>query len=397
MRKRRSSGRVTLQDVADYVGVGIMTVSRAMRTPELVSDKVRQQVESAASQLGYQASAPASELVATPDTGRVTLQDVARHAGVGPMTVSRALRDPSLVSESALQKIQQAVAATGYVPNQAAAALASAQLHTVAVLYPFQHDRASNRFVQALQQTLSKQPFQLIMACHEYHQYGETPLVEKLLQSRPAALVLFGAQLSEKTCALIAQAELVTVNVCGAERFPADITLNMAIGDAAERLTHYLLDKGYRRIAFIGAHTDNRLHRQQLNGWHKAMLAHYQNADLMITVPEAPTLQQGRYALGQLLQNQPDLDAIICSHEELAFGVLAECQRRLMKVPYDLAVACLDGSDNCDHTFPALTSMRLNYEQLGQQVGEQLMAMLDNAPPAQEQQLKFTLEPGASS
>lgn len=396
MRKRRSSGRVTLQDVADYVGVGAMTVSRVMRTPELVSDSVRNKVEQAARALGYQANPEASELAAG-RSDRVTLQDVARHAGIGPMTVSRALRDPSQVSEASLIKIQQAVATLGYVPNQAASTLASSQLHTVAVLYPFQHDRASTRFVQALQQTLSKQPFQLIMACHEYHQYGETPLVEKLLQNRPSALVLFGAQLSKKTCELIESAELVTVNVCGAERFSADITLDIAINDAAERLTAHLLDKGYRRIGFIGAHTDNRLHKQQLNGWHKAMLMHYQNADLMITVPDAPSLEFGRYALGQLLQNQPDMDAIICSHEEIAFGVLSECQRRLLKVPYDMAVACLDGSANCDHTFPALTSMRLNYEKLGQQVGQQLMAMLDNAPQPQEEQVRFSLEPGASS
>jgi len=396
MRKRRGSGRVTLQDIADYVGVGAMTVSRVMRTPELVSEKVRNKVEQAVSVLGYEANTEASALSAQ-GVNRVTLQDVARHAGVGPMTVSRALRDPGQVSAASLEKIRQAVGELGYVPNQAASSLASSQLHTVAVLYPFQHDRASTRFVQALQQTLSKHPFQLIMACHEYHQYGETPLVEKLLQNRPSALVLFGAQLSKKTCELIESAELVTVNVCGAERFSADITLDIAISDAAERLTAHLLDKGYRRIGFIGAQTDNRLHKQQLNGWHKAMLMHYQNADLMITVPDAPSLQFGRYALGQLLQSQPDLDAIICSHEEIAFGVLSECQRRLLKVPYDLAVACLDGSDNCDHTFPALTSMRLNYEKLGLQVGQQLMAMLDDAPSPQEEQVRFSLEPGASS
>lgn len=396
MRKRRSSGRVTLQDIADYVGVGIMTVSRVMRTPELVSDKIRNQVEQAASVLGYEANVSASELSSSV-VSRYTLKDVARYAGVGPMTVSRALRDPTLVSDASLEKVLNAVTALGYTPNKAAVELATNQLHTIAVLYPFQNDRSGNRFVHGLQQILNKQPFQMIMASHEYHQYGETPLVEKLLQHEPSALVLFGAQLSPKTCALIESAELVTVNVCGAERFAADITLHIDISDAAERLTTYLLEKGYRRLAFIGAHTDNRLHKQQLNGWHKAMLAHYQNADLTITVPDAPSFQLGRYALGQLLQNQPDLDAVVCSHEEIAFGVMSECQRRLLKIPYDLAVACLDGTDNCDHTFPVLTSMRMNYENLGHQVGQKLIAMLDDVPPALEEHVKFTLKMGGSS
>ncbi|WP_034945477.1 LacI family DNA-binding transcriptional regulator [Erwinia oleae] len=396
MGKRRSSGRVTLQDVANYVGVGIMTVSRVMRTPELVSDKIRQQVQQAVDTLGYEANVQASHLAGHPST-RTTLQDVARHAGVGPMTVSRALREPELVSDASLKKIHQAVAELGYVPHQAAATLASTQLHTVAVLYPFQHDRASNRFIQSLQQSLNNQPFRLIMACHEYHQYGETALVEKLLQMRPAALVLFSAQLSQKTCKLIESADIVTANIGGAGHFPADITFNVAIAEAAETLTHSLLEKGYQRIAFLGAHTDNRLHKQQLNGWHKAMMSHYQNADLMITVPDAPSLEFGRYALCQLLQNQPDLDAVICSHEEIALGVMYECQRRLLKIPYNLAVACLNGSDNCDHTFPVLTSMRLDYEKLGQTVGEKLLMMLDDSPHAVEEDLKFVLHIGDSS
>ncbi|HBT11895.1 MAG TPA: LacI family transcriptional regulator, partial [Erwinia persicina] len=86
MRKRRGSGRVTLQDIADYVGVGAMTVSRVMRTPELVSEKVRNKVEQAVSVLGYEANTEASALSAQ-GVNRVTLQDVARHACVGPMTV----------------------------------------------------------------------------------------------------------------------------------------------------------------------------------------------------------------------------------------------------------------------------------------------------------------------
>ncbi|HBT29073.1 MAG TPA: LacI family transcriptional regulator, partial [Erwinia persicina] len=129
MRKRRGSGRVTLQDIADYVGVGAMTVSRVMRTPELVSEKVRNKVEQAVSVLGYEANTEASALSAQ-GVNRVTLQDVARHAGVGPMTVSRALRDPGQVSAASLEKIRQAVGELGYVPNQAASSLASSQLHT---------------------------------------------------------------------------------------------------------------------------------------------------------------------------------------------------------------------------------------------------------------------------
>lgn len=378
MRKRRTSGRVTLQDIADYVGVGTMTVSRVMRTPELVSDSVRRKVEQAAQALGYRPNQHASAVANS--SARITLQDVARHAGVGAMTVSRALRDPGLVSADSLKKITAAIKVLGYVPNLSASELARSRHNTVAVLYPFQQDPVCARFLQGLQTTLSKQQWQLVMACHQYHQHSEARILQKLLQNRPAALVLLSAPLTDKTQALIAEASLVTVNIGGAVAFTADINIELAFREAAEHLTIKLLEAGYQKIAYIGAHTDNPLQKQQLNGWRKAMLSHYQNSDLVRTVPDAPDLKFGRYAMIEMLQSHPDMDAVICSHEEIAFGLLAECQRRLLNVPQDLAVACLEGSANCEHTFPTLTAMQLDYSELGMLVGERLIWRLDAAP-----------------
>lgn len=76
-------------------------------------------------------------------TGRVTLQEVANFAGVGTMTVSRALRTPEQVSDKLREKIEQAVEELGYIPNRTAGALASGHSDTVAVLVPSLTDKAS--------------------------------------------------------------------------------------------------------------------------------------------------------------------------------------------------------------------------------------------------------------
>lgn len=89
-------------------------------------------------------------------TGRVTLQEVANFAGVGTMTVSRALRTPEQVSDKLREKIEQAVEELGYIPNRTAGALASGHSDTVAVLVPSLTDKASSRFMQSLQQVLNK-------------------------------------------------------------------------------------------------------------------------------------------------------------------------------------------------------------------------------------------------
>ena len=297
-------------------------------------------------------------------TGRVTLQEVANFAGVGTMTVSRALRTPEQVSDKLREKIEQAVEELGYIPNRTAGALASGHSHTVAVLVPSLTDKASSRFMQSLQQVLNKNEFQLLLGCHEYNQLKEAEILMTLLQGNPAALVIFGSQLA--------------INVIGSPFSPAQITIETAFFEASHKLTEHLLEQGYKNIGFIGAHMDNRLQRQQLNGWHKAMLSHYQNTDLVITMPDAASLQLGRYALNEILLRQPELDAVICSHEEIALGIMFECQRRLLKIPGNIAVACLDGSDNCDQTHPTLTSIRIDYKKMGIETGKLLIGLLNN-------------------
>lgn len=311
-------------------------------------------------------------------TGRVTLQEVANFAGVGTMTVSRALRTPEQVSDKLREKIEQAVEELGYIPNRTAGALASGHSDTVAVLVPSLTDKASSRFMQSLQQVLNKNEFQLLLGCHEYNQLKEAEILMTLLQGNPAALVIFGSQLADKTHQILEKTNIPTINVVGSPFSPAQITIETAFFEASHKLTEHLLEQGYKNIGFIGAHMDNRLQRQQLNGWHKAMLSHYQNSDLVITMPDAASLQLGRYALNEILLRQPELDAVICSHEEIALGIMFECQRRLLKIPENIAVACLDGSDNCDQTHPTLTSIRIGYKKMGIETGKLLIGLLNN-------------------
>ncbi|MCT4700614.1 LacI family transcriptional regulator [Enterobacteriaceae bacterium H20N1] len=322
-------------------------------------------------------------------TGRVTLQEVANFAGVGTMTVSRALRTPEQVSDKLREKIEQAVEELGYIPNRTAGALASGHSNTVAVLIPSLTDKASSSFMQSLQQVLNKNEFQLLLGCHEHNQHKEAEILMTLLQSNPAALVIFGSQLAEKTHQILEKVDIPTINVVGSPFSQVDITLEASFFEAAHKLTDHLLNQGYKHIGFIGAHMDNRLQRQELNGWHKAMLSRYQNSDQIITTPEAASLQFGRYALTEMLLRQPELDAVICSHEEIALGIMFECQRRLLKIPGNIAIACLDGSDSCDQTHPTLTSVRIDYKKMGKEAGKLLIELLNEERDEDEPRIEL--------
>lgn len=96
-------------------------------------------------------------------TGKVTISDVAQLAGVGTMTVSRALRTPEQVSDKLREKIEAAVHELGYMPNLAASALASASSWTVAMVVPNLAEDGCSEMFAGLQQILQPAGYQIIL------------------------------------------------------------------------------------------------------------------------------------------------------------------------------------------------------------------------------------------
>lgn len=311
------------------------------------------------------------------NTGRVTLQDVAKYAGVGSMTVSRALRTPELVSDKLREKINEAVEELGYIPNLAAGILASGQSRTIAVLIPSLRDNASSAFLQSLQEVLNKNSYQVVIGSHDYQHKKESEVLTTLLQSSPAALVVFGAINSESVLSTLKNIAIPVINVAGESNYPFTLNIKSHCGEAVNFLTNYLLQKGYQRIGYIGAQMDSKMQSQQLSGWNKALLSHNLSAEQSITTPYVATMDFGRQAISEMLTRQPELEAVICSHEMIALGVIFECQRRLIKIPKMLAVVCVEGSENCDHIHPSLTSARIDYSKMARETARRLQWWLE--------------------
>lgn len=99
-------------------------------------------------------------------TGKVTIADVAQLAGVGTMTVSRALRTPEQVSDKLREKIEAAVNELGYMPNLTASALASASSHTIAMVVPNLAEAGCTEMFAGLQHVLQPAGYQIIWLSH---------------------------------------------------------------------------------------------------------------------------------------------------------------------------------------------------------------------------------------
>src|SRR3982751_4837825 len=125
-------------------------------------------------------------------TGDMRLGDVAKLAGVAPVTVSRAINKPDCVAPQTLKRIREAIDRTGYVPNLLAGALASARSRLVAAIGPTIAASVFQETIEALTNTLATAGYQLLLGQSGYGDSREDALLEAIVGRRPDGIVLTG-------------------------------------------------------------------------------------------------------------------------------------------------------------------------------------------------------------
>src|SRR6188768_1759662 len=125
-------------------------------------------------------------------SGAVTLHDVAKLAGVAPITASRALNSPDQVSDEVRRKVAEAIARTGYVPNILAGGLASSRSRLVAAVVPTISGPVFLETVQSLTGALAESGYQLMLGQSGYAGDREDALLEAIIGRRPHGIVLTG-------------------------------------------------------------------------------------------------------------------------------------------------------------------------------------------------------------
>jgi LacI family transcriptional regulator, gluconate utilization system Gnt-I transcriptional repressor len=155
-----------------------------------------------------------------------TMQDVARRAGVSAMTVSRALKAPGKVAPATRARVEAAVAALGYVPDDAARSLASRHSRLVAALVSTVADSIFASTIDGLAESLRAHNHQLLLGTTEYSAASEEALLGTILSRRPDGLVLTSGVHTETSRRLLKGASIPVVEVWELPEEPID----MAVG-----------------------------------------------------------------------------------------------------------------------------------------------------------------------
>ncbi|WP_244831748.1 LacI family DNA-binding transcriptional regulator [Caballeronia sp. TF1N1] len=301
----------------------------------------------------------------------VTLIDVARVAGVAPMTVSRALNRPELVRSDTQKKVLDAVRATGYVPNLLAGGLASSKSRLVAILLPTIANSIFADTVQALVDRLTASGYQTLLGVTAYSTSREEALVEAILGRRPDGIVLAGTSHSKATVARLVKANIPVVEIWDLTSKPIDTVIGFSHEQVGKEVAQHLIAKGYRDFGVLSVDDPRGLRRC------KSLIAQLAAQGIRNTafeiMPAPATLQAGREGTAKLLQARPPR-IVVCSSDTLAQGVLAEAASRKLNVPDDIAVMGFGDLSTAAHVYPALSTVRVDGATIGMKAADTLLA-----------------------
>jgi LacI family gluconate utilization system Gnt-I transcriptional repressor len=326
------------------------------------------------------ASPPPPPKRVTPRSGgSVTLDDVAKLAGVSPMTVSRAVNQPNLVAPATRRRVHQVIERTGYVPNLLAGGLASRRSRLVAAIVPSITNGIFVETVQALTDRLWQSGYQLMLGLSGYPAIREDALLSAVLSRRPDAVVLTGIDHSSEMRKRLLAARIPVVETWDLTPTPIDMLVGFSHERVGEAVARHLLAKGHHRLGLVSADDDRAMARRRGFAAEIARCGHEAPASMIVAAPS--TLALGRQSIAALLDRGEAPSAVFCSSDALAHGVLEEARSRGLEVPRKLAVIGFGGLDFTRHTSPALSTVNVDRSAIGRIAAEVIVASIDGMPP----------------
>lgn len=291
--------------------------------------------------------------------GATTILDVARRAGVSPMTVSRVVNGEKNVRPATRAAVLAAVKALNYSPNPAARSLAGAEAARIGLIYSNPSAAYLSEFLVGALDEASRTSVQIMLEKCEATSAAERAAVRKLLASGAAGVIL-PPPLCESHEVLdeLKLAGLPTVAVATG-RFGKEASC-VRINDfaAAREMTNYLLGLGHRRIGFIKGHPNQTASTERERGFTAALAEAGIKPDPALIVQGYFSYRSGLDAADSLLTTRQLPTAIFAANDDMAAATVSVAHRKGLDVPGDLSVVGFDDTSIATNIWPELTTIR---------------------------------------
>lgn len=316
--------------------------------------------------------------------GRATLDSVAALAGVSKQTVSNVLNSPQLVRAETARKVTAAIAQLDYRPHRAAQQLRTRRSRVLGLRVETNYgDAVFDRFLHALTAATNALDYRLMLYTADSDQDEITAYAELLNRWDVDGFILTGTHPGDRRTAHLVDADIPCVTF-GRPWDDTDhhawVDVDGAAGTRAA--TEHLIERGHRRIGFLGWPAGSGVGDNRLSGWADAMGA----AGLPLLEPSRAVndVAHGRSAAAELL-DRAEPTAVVCASDVLGLGVMAEVAARGSRVGSEVAVVGFDDTDIGQ--VAGLSSLAQPLVDVAAHSARMIAALLDGSAPADAEQV----------
>ncbi len=305
-----------------------------------------------------------------------TINDVAKRAGVAPITVSRVINNSGYFSEETRQRVEAAITELGYVPNRLARGLRTKQTNTLALVMTDITNPFFTTVARGVEDTAGEAGYTVTYCNTDESETKEQKYLDLLIQQQVDGILLVPARSTPDSVNFVQKHGTPVVVL---DRRMPGVETDVVRCDSEEgayRLVRLLLDLGHRRIAMLGGPEGVSTAEDRLLGYRLAM----EEEDLKNfkdLVQVGSFTQSSGYEMAKLaISLRPRPTAIFAANNFIAFGALKALQESGLKVPDDLALVAFDDLPPALVIFPFLTVAAQPAYEMAQEATKLLLARL---------------------
>ena len=311
-----------------------------------------------------------------------TLKDVAKLACVDVSTVSRALNNTSYVHPDTKARIYAAAKELSYHPNVMAQALRQGKRHTIGVVVPRLQFTVFGEIVKSIEQTAQGLGYATLISTTEENAKVERETLSRLRNGFVDGIIIAGTGANGRLVRDIKSSGLPVAQVV--RRQERDISSVVADYEAcAYDGTMFLADKGCKEIGLINGSMDIAPYLARYKGYKKA-IAKLELPEITTTCTHPwNSFEYGYQCAGQLLDENPKLDAIMAAVDVQGLGAVRAIKERGLRVPEDIRLVSLTGHKVGGMLETSMTSLEVPAREMGEKVAKMLIEEIE-APTGQK-------------
>lgn len=304
-----------------------------------------------------------------------TILDIAKLAGVAKSTVSRYLNGGS-VGEATKKKIEQAIKETGYIPNPFAQSLKAKKTNIIGTIVPRLDSYASSQTLIGIDEQLKQMNYQMLISNTSQNLEREIESIYSFANQKMAGIILLATEITDQHIEAFETVK-VPVLLIGQEHenFYSLIHDDFCAGYEMGR---YVLEKGYRKIAYLGVtERDISVGVKRKQGFKKA-IQEVEDCEVRFyeTLFKIPAAQAS--AMEIIHEFQPSI--IVCATDNIALGVMKAAYSEGLTIPKDIALTGFGGYDVTEIMHPGLTTAKFFYKEAGETAARHIVELVNERP-----------------